>query len=69
MNHEIWDDVWFGDQDQLTLVRKYNDNLFAIAIALDGKTNIDEMVSIHLTNDDIPILIASLQHLLNKDKK
>lgn len=69
MNFEDWNDVWFGTQDSLTLVRKYDNGLFHIAIALDGKTNIDEMVSVCLEENDIPILISALKYLLAKGKK
>ena len=67
---ELWDDVWFGDQDELTLVRRNkSDSLFSISIARDGETDIDQMVSIYLVPEEIPMLITSLQHLLAKDKK
>jgi hypothetical protein len=65
---ELWDDVWFGDQDELTLVRNNRNGIFNIAIARDGNTEIDEMVSIAITSNDIPMLISALQHLLAKDK-
>jgi hypothetical protein len=65
-----WDDVWFGEENELTLVRKYKDiGLFKIAIAVDGETDIDQMLSVCLTDDEIPMLIVALQHLLAKDKQ
>ena len=64
-----WDDVWFGEENELTLVRKYKDiGLFKIAIAVDGETDIDQMLSVCFTDDEIPMLIVALQHLLAKDK-
>ena len=69
MNEENWDDVWFGTEEALTLVRKYTDGLFHIAIAIDGKTNIDEMVSVCIDDDEIPLLISALQYLLVKERK
>jgi hypothetical protein len=64
-----WDDVWFGEENELTLVRKYkNIGLFKIAIAVDGETDIDQMLSVCLVDDEIPMLISALQHLLAKDK-
>jgi hypothetical protein len=66
-----WDDVWFGEENELTLVRKYkNSGLYKIAIAVDGETDIDEMLSVCLIDDEIPMLIAALQHLLKiKDEE
>ena len=65
-----WDDVWFGEENELTLVRKYKDiGLFKIAIATDGETDIDQMLSVCLSDDEIPMLIVALQHLLAKDKQ
>ena len=65
-----WDDVWFGKENELTLVRKYkNTNLFSIAIAMNGETDIDQMASVCLVDDEIPFLIAALQHLLAQDNK
>ena len=69
MSKVNWDDVWFGTEDDLTLVRKYTDGLFHIAIARSGETNIDQMVSVCLVDDDIPLLISALQHLLIKERK
>lgn len=66
---ELWDDVWFGDQDELTLVRNNRNGIFNIAISNDGNTEIDEMVSIAIASNDIPMLITALQHLLAKDKQ
>jgi len=64
-----WDDVWFGKENELTLVRKYkNIGLFSIAIARNGETDIDQMLSVCLVDDEIPFLIAALQHLLAQDK-
>jgi hypothetical protein len=62
-----WDDVWFGKENELTLVRKYkNIGLFSIAIAMDGETDIDQMLSVSLVDDEIPFLIAALQFLMTK---
>ena len=62
-----WDDVWFGKENELTLVRKYkNIGIFSIAIAMDGETDIDQMLSVSLVDDEIPFLIAALQFLMTK---
>jgi hypothetical protein len=62
-----WNDVWFGKENELTLVRKYkNIGLFKIAIAVDGETDIDQMLSVCLVDDEIPFLIAALQFLMTK---
>jgi hypothetical protein len=66
---ELRDDVWFGNQDELTLVRKSSYGVFTIAIAVDGETDINQMSSVCLTDDEIPMLISALQHLLAKDKQ
>lgn len=66
---KLWDDVWFGNQEQLILVRSNKNGIFNIAIALDGETEIDEMLSIAILDDDIPMLINALQYLLAKDKQ
>ena len=39
-----WDEVWFGKENELTLVRKYKKGLVSIAIAMDGQTDIDQMI-------------------------
>jgi hypothetical protein len=67
-DEELWDDVWFGNQDELTLVRR-SDGIFTIACAVDGETDIDKMQSVYLTPSEIPMLISALQHLLAKDAK
>lgn len=69
MSYQNWDDVWFGTEDERILVRKYTDGLFHIAISLGGKTNIDEMVSICIVDDEIPFLISALKYLLVKERK
>ena len=64
-----WDDVWFGKENELTLVRKYkNIGIFSIAIAMDGETDIDQMLSVSLVDDEIPFLIAALQFLMTKEE-